>query len=445
MLLSDPASLQPAAQRLPAFLRKRASLIVLAVLLHVVLGVAAYAVLYTFGIIPHLPSDQNLLTWDAGLFYRLSQTGYDDPTNGINAFFPLLPLVWHFAGFSATTMSIVNACCAWLGTGLLAWGFRLSFRQTLVVLSTPMLFFTLVPYAEAFFFLWSALMLVGMHRQRQWLVVVGLLGACLSRSAATLFVPAYVFAELLWWGQPSGRVSVVRLVTGLLAIMAAVGSVMFAQYQSHGDALAFYNVHELWQHKIRLPEQVLYSSAGINVLWLDALGVLVALLGLVACAVLGLRWLRHSRARQQELGGLPSRAVLFSLGYCVGAGFFIVFYQGGDLVGLARYILASPFFVVLLAWIWSLPTRSQRWLLAIVLGGGLLVVLAMGGIWRFSSFYPGQAAVYFALFLLYALVHLAVSSNAVRWYREAATGLYALNLLVMVYLFVLFTQGIWVN
>lgn len=445
MLLSEPLLPSAATQQRPTLLRRRGSIILLAVLLHVLLGLAACSVLYTFGIIPHLPSNQVLLNWDAGLFYRLSQTGYDDPAGGINAFFPLLPLVWHFAGFSATTMSIINAGCAWLGIGLLAWGFRLSFRQTLVVLSAPMLFFTLVPYAEAFFLLWSSVMLVGMHRQRQALVVIGLLGACLSRSAATLFVPAYLFAELLWWGQPSWRASLVRMTTGMLAMVVAVGSVMFAQYKSHGDALAFYKVHELWQQKLRLPEQLFYSSAGINILWLDALGVLIALASLVACAVLGLRWLRHSRARQQQLGGLPSRAVLFSLGYCVGAGFFIVFYQGGDLVGTARYILASPFFVVLLAWVWTLPARQQRWLLGSVLGSGLLVVLAMGGIWRFSSFYPGQAVVYFTLFLLYALAHLAVSPNAARWHREAATGLYTLNLLMMIHLFVLFMQGIWIN
>ncbi len=141
----------------------------------------------------------------------------------------------------------------------------------------------------------------------------------------------------------------------------------------------------------------------------------------------------------------PSKAVLFSLGYCVGAGFFILFYQGGDLVGLARYILATPFFVVLLRHTWSLPRQQKQWLLFAVLAVGLAIVWGLGGLWQFNSFYPRQAAGYFIVWLLYVVTYLAVSSEAVPWYRELAAGLYITNLLLLVYLHVLFVQGTWIN
>lgn len=424
--------------------QNRIVLIIIMIGLHTGLLLATYSTLYTLGIIQRVPSEESLKMWDAGLFYRLSQTGYDDPTSGINAFFPLLPIFWKLTGLSAVGISLVNGACSCIGVGILAWAFHLSARQILVSLSGPMLFFTLVPYAEALFFLWGALLLAGLHRNQYALVIVGLLGGCLARSAATLFIPAYLFAELLWWNQHPWYRSALRILGGVLTIISAVGMVMLAQYKSHGDAWAFYNVHSLWGHTLQAPGYPLHSSAGINVLWLDSFGLLIALCSLVFCLILGCKWLL-SGYKKFRGAIFPSRAVLFSLGYCLGAGFFIVFYQAGDLVGLARYILASPFFVVLLWQAWQLPLRQKAWLVSLLFGGCLLVASSLGGLWEFNSFYPRQVIRYFALFFLYVMAYLAVSSDSVPWYREMAIGLYVVNLLLLIYLHQLFIQGIWIN
>ncbi|SDY15366.1 hypothetical protein [Hymenobacter psychrophilus] len=420
-------------------------------LLHTGVLVGLYAVLYTLGIITQLPDNSNLLSWDADLFHRIAQTGYDDAASGINAFFPLLPGIWHFTGFSAIQISLLNATCLLAGMALLGWAFRLSNRQLLVALSGPLLLFGLVPYAEALFFLGSAVLLAGLHRQRLGLVVLGLVVACLARSAATLLIPSYLFAELLWWGRGHWRwAQLGRLLAGIAACLVALGGVMLLQYRSHGDALAFYKVHALWGHIWQPPLLPLHSSAGINVLWLDATALVVAGLSLLSCLVLGLHWLTSWRTTPTATAVAaqalpPSKAVLFSLSYCVGAGYFIVFYQAGDLVGLARYVLASPFFVVLFWQLGQLPRQRARQLAAAVLGAGLLAVLALGGLGGFNSFYPGQALVYFGLFLLYLLAYVAVGARLTPWFREAGTALYLVNCLVMLYLLDLFLHVIWIN
>lgn len=443
-LLNSPV-LQAVAHSSRVLAHNRMATICLVLALHFGLLVAAYSTLYTFGAISQLPTSESIMRWDAGLFFRVSQTGYDDATSGSNAFFPLLPLVWKVTGLSAMRMSLLNAICGGVGMGIMAWALHLSARQTMVVLSSPMLFFTMVPYAEAFFFLWGALLLMGLHRRQHWLVLVGLLGACLTRSAATLFIPAYVFAELLWWNTQPWYKAIFRTLSGVATIISAVGLVMLVQYRSHGDAWAFYKVHELWQHTFRVPDYPLHSSAGINVLWLDAFALVVALCSFVACVVLGIQWLLTAFRASRKPFSFPSRAVLFALGYCVGAGFFIVYYQGGDLVGLARYILASPFFVVLLWHTWQLPTRQKRWVLSLALGASLGVIIWLGGTWQFNSFYAGQAIGYFSLFLLYVVTYIAISTSRVPWRRELATGLYVVNLLILIYLHVLFNQGVWIN
>lgn len=418
-------------------------------LLHAGVLAGLYATLYAFGVIGQLPDNHNLLSWDADLFHRLSQTGYDDPASGINAFFPLLPTIWHLTGFSPVQISLLNSACLLAGMAVLGWAFRLTSRQLLLALSGPMLMFGLVPYAEALFFLGGAVLLAGLHRQRLGLVVLGLLVACLARSAATLLIPSYLFAELLWWSQGRWRwAQLGQLLAGIAACLLALGGVMLLQYRSHGDALAFYKVHALWGHVWEWPLLPLHSSAGINILWLDATALVVAGLSLVSCLTLGIQWLLSWRTAPAPSAPtvLPlSKAVLFSLSYCVGAGYFILFYQSGDLVGLARYILASPFFVVLC---WQLgelqPQRAQR-LAAAVLGAGLLAVLALGGLTGFNSFYPMQALVYFGLFLLYLMAYVTVGARLTPWFREISAALYLLNCLTLLYLLDLFLHVIWIN
>ena len=444
MLLVNSPYLHRATHWTRTFTQNHITLISLIIGLHVALLLAIYYTLYTLGIIQHTPSEVSLKSWDAALFYHISQTGYNDAASGTNAFFPLLPAIWKVTGLSAVGISLMNGACGCIGVGILAWAFRLSARQILVSLSGPMLFFILVPYAEALFFLFGALLLAGLHRNQYGLVILGLVGACLARSAATLFIPAYLFAELLWWNQHPWYKSAVRILGGILTIIVAVGIIMLIQYKSHGDAWAFYKVHSLWGQAFQEPTYPLHSSAGINVLWLDSFGLLIALCSLVCCLVLGCKWLLSGHRKFQG-AVFPSRAVLFSLGYCFGAGFFIVFYQAGDLVGLARYILASPFFIVLLWQAWQLPSRQKAWLVSLVFGVWLLVVSSLGGLWEFNSFYPKQAICYFALLFLYIMTYLAVGSKSIPWYREMATGLYLINLLFLIYLHGLFNQSIWIN
>lgn len=445
MLLLRFSALPAAVRWTRIISQNRVFLIGLVLVVHIALLLIAYTVLYTFGLVEQLPTSEKLIRWDVGLYYQVAQTGYSDATSGINAFFPLLPVVWRLTGLSAIGISLLNSICSCIGMGIIAWAFHLSARQLFVALSGPMLFFTMVPYSEALFILWGAFLLAGLHRHQYWLVLTGLLGACLTRSAATLFIPAYLFAELLWWGQHSWYKSLFRLTAGVLAIISAVGLVMIVQYRSHGDAWAFYKVHSLWQHTFRLPEFPLHSSAGIDVLWLDAFALLVAMCSLLGCLLLGSRWLTSIITKKYKGAGFPSKAVLFSLGYCVGAGFFILFYQGGDLVGLARYILATPFFVVLLWHTWNQPLQQKRWLVAAVLGIGLVIMWGLGGLGQFNSFYPRQAAGYFTLLLLYIVAYVAVTSGVVPWYRELTAGLYIVNMLFIIYFHLLFSQGVWIN
>ena len=304
--------------------------------------------------------------------------------------------------------------------------------------------FALVPYAEGFFILFSAILLNGLHRRHLPITLLGLLGCCLTRSASTLFVPSYVFAELLAWGETSsGRVLARNLLAGLATMAASVGLVVWAQTSPGEDWLAFYKVHASWGHEFMPPDFPLFTSAGTPVLWLDALGVVVGLAALAGCAGLGVRWLVQRWRGPRGAGRFQSRSVF--AGLLRRGELFHCFLPGRRPGGhepvhpglgvLGRALLAQA---------WTSAWRT-RWVLAalLLLGGG--VAVAAGAPSQLQNFAPGEALWYFGLLLAYAAGHWFAQERRSRWFREIATGLYFTNLLVMVYLLNQFLNQVWVN
>ena len=233
----------------------------------------------------------------------------------------------------------------------------------------------------------------------------------------------------------------------MLTMLGALAVVMYTEYVQTGDALAFYKVQLLWNHIYRNPEFPLTSTAGINVLWLDGIALLLALVSTTACLLLGGRWLSRLFSQRTKTGTptLPiSRAVLFSLSYCVGAGFFIVMFQGGEIANLSRYVLATPFPGVLLWQLWQLRPASGR-IISVGAASCLCVALALGFPFRFDNFVPAEATWYFSLFSAYVFAFIFSAKGSSPWYREIGTTLYIINLLLMAYLHNLFLDGTWIG
>lgn len=425
----------------------------LAVLLigHTLFLVAVYSVLYIVGILDYAPAPDNVIEWDAGWFNSIRLHGYDYVPNGQSnvPFFPLFPYLWRLLHLDGIGISIINFGLLLLGMAYMARTFSLSRGQVLILLSVPSVFICCVPYAEALFFLFGAVLLCGLHRQNLGLTLLGLFGCCLSRSAATLFLPAFVLAEALACTSKAMLPQLaLRLGTGLITIAAALGIVMFLHYQATGDPLIFFTAHENWGHKMdwHLSPR-LFSSAGLVVLWLDAIALLAGLAAALACLSLGITWV-WQWFQQGPAPAAPSRALTFSLGYVLAAICFILLYQADNTVGSSRYVLATPFGGMLLVQLsqwWKLPPAT-RWS-AVGLVSGLVFVVAIWFGWpsQFPGFLPAQAHWLLILWVTYLAAYLLAASQAWHYSREVRTVLYVVNVIYQAFLLSLFLGRVWLG
>lgn len=125
-------------------------------------------------------------------------------------------------------------------------------------------------------------------------------------------------------------------------------------------------------------------------------------------------------------------AVVFSLGYCVCVTLFVLAQQGGSIWNIGRYILATPFLVVLVAHVGRLPTWPARRYAHVA--GATLALWQLFGAYTldFDGFTLGQSLWYFGLTTLYLLAYLAL--RQLRWQREVIVLLYVFNLVMQLHL-----------
>jgi hypothetical protein len=400
--------------------------------LHLLLLLGLGSALYAFGIITHVPGNDNLGQWDMVWYEQIRSSGYEYSATRMSnsAFFPMLPYLWRFTGLELLGMAVLNACLFMLSYTWLACQLRLPARLQLLLLSTPSLLFMAVPYTEALFFCFGTLVLLGLHRQKLLWWLLGLLGCGLTRSASTMFMPAMLFMVVLWGSQPGQlRRALLWGFTGFCALALSVGMVATLQWKQTGEPWGFILAQKHWGHKLKMFNLPLGDVSGIDVLWIDAMSMWVGLAAIGLCCWLAWRWLSQIR-RQQPQPTIPPE-VLFALGYAVCVVLFILLYQGGNIWNMGRYLLATPFFVLLISYLYAQPAWPVR--RYILIGAATMVLWQVFGIYNLgmSNFTTLEALWYFGLLTAYLLAYLAW--RQLRWQREITMMLYVFNLIMLMH------------
>lgn len=381
---------------------------------YVALFFAVQYVLHRVGMLTLFPDNENLVHWDAAWYQSIAQNGYvywqEQPSNC--GFFFFFPLVWQLTGLFPFAMSILNGLFFATGVSVLSVLYPPRLGELLVWISVPSMFFMFVPYAEALFFLLSAVCLLCMVRGKVWGIWLSLFLLSLTRANAIIFLPVFTVAEVLADNRHYWLRSVKRaLFRYAIPLIAGMAFFVWYQYSQTGIWLVYYKLQaEFWGRQFSLPAFPLTSTWGRRYLWLNGFALFTGLP--VFGYLLRAMWLWYKNEQKQE------RVWGVSLLFLCASFFLILFFNpkwgagGTSVFGAHRYLLAGPFFLVFLRrFAYEGGYRLKHY---------LLVIFTANAFWLlFGSYQSVEDLAYFNIGTLVVVAYMLLSRDKARPWAEA--------------------------
>ncbi len=371
--------------------------------------------------------ENSLLNWDANQYYRIVHEGY----NGYRvAFFPFFPFLWKVLGCGIYAMTFFNALLFIISCAILTTVFNFSAKELFLMLSFPSLIFMFLPYTEALFFFSSMVVLIGMKKNWNWVVFVGMLLASCTRPVVYVFIPIIVLILLIRNDKHS---ILQKLGFYILPILLGLILVIYLQYTNTHDWFAFFHSQKAgWNNYIRLPKLHLTSWGGDDIARLDGTAFLV---GIMATVAIGYSFVESKRTGKSEL--INQEAILFSVLYLAGISWLILFTRGGSLFSLNRFVFATPFFFVAISCLLKKTWEAREY---------VLIFIGINAFWLlFGSYVHIQEVLKYFVLSIYMIFFLFISHRN----KYIALGAYLIcligNITLQVYCYQYFLNGGWIG
>ena len=300
-------------------------------------------------------TNDNVLNWDGEHYNSIKEKGYVANEDWRFAFFPLFPYIWKLTGLTPSYVILLNFLMFASGILLLAYLLTQKWKKLILVLSLPMMVVFLIPYTESTFFLMFSIAVWGYMKDKYWLYCIGIILASMSRNTLLLIIPAILCAEMLFLvNERNIKESLKRAILGCLPVLIGTAMVSLIQYASGSESLfSFIEVQKYWDHRLSLPNfgnlnDWSHESYGINIPILFMLGFPLFFY-LVAIAFKHFHIINKETPYFSFSSDNKSDYLNLVLLFCCFAAFCsVILFQSGNLHGLSRYILCSPYFVVLI-------------------------------------------------------------------------------------------------
>jgi len=410
-----------------------------AVLFHFVVATILYLCLYYVGEIKVLPNSQNITAWDAINYINYQNKGYLLEGFSNLRFFPFAPLVWYALSLSSVGAAICNIVLFLTGLFLLTKHYHFSFQTLVLYLSIPSIFFLVIPYSEPMFLFTTTLVLIGLDKKNNGLVMAGLFMASMTRPSMLFFFPAILFVELMYlqgWNFSDLKKPLFRVFLFFAASLLGLGIVLAIQYQYTEDWLAFFHYRDA--NGFQFPAFPVTTWGGGKLMWLDGFAFAIT----VATFFYSLFIFFRKISDFQNIS-FPPKSILFALAYITMTMVHILFFNDKDagtgtstLFGLNRFVFATSFFVLLFGYFIDkikLDKNSRKWFwIAFVLFLGLI------GVFKPSNF-PDYLRP--AIYLLFMASFLFLRKK----YSKYWILIYITNAIIQVLYFDKFLRDIWVG
>lgn len=281
---------------------------------------------------PHLLDAGGFLNWDAAHYMFIREYGYE----GFRvAFFPLAPMLWKIFNLNVPGVIIFNSVLFLFSFYVLAKELRINSKEIFLYLAVPSSFFYFLPYSESVFFTCSVLVIIGLKRDNLFLLLIALFLASLARPAFTVFLPALAITEF-FLGRKNAQ-SFFRMSAYILVSAAGFLLVGIIQHYYTAEWFGFFAAQKDWGNELQLPAFPLTSWGGGLIVRLDGTALLIGFIS-------GLAVLYMLRKKYSKNPVPPE--VIFSLCYLAGISLSVLFFRGGSLFSLNRFVFATPFIIV---------------------------------------------------------------------------------------------------
>ena len=374
----------------------------------------------------NLFSEIALLNWDAEHYHWIKNNGYE----GFRiAFFPFFPLIWKVSNLSVYGITMLNTALYILGFTILSTLLKINLKNTLLLLSIPSLIFMFVPYTEAIFYVSGTILLLGLNKKKDVWVCLGLLLCSLVRPVSIVFIPAIIITEILT--NKNKHDSIKRSILYIFFSLLGLFTATFIQFYYTGEWLYFFEAQKGWGNHFRLPSLPLTSWAGGNIVRLDGSALLTGFIALLAIIKWFLNFLKENNLT------IP-KELLFSALYLVGICLLVLFFRGGSLFSLNRFVYATPFFTISLYYFLKRSSWNNKQIVYFFMAVTLFWLL-------FNSYVHILTFLKFGLFTMYLTIYLFMTSN--KKFINNVTFITCLicNMFLQIYFYYRFLIGEWVG
>jgi hypothetical protein len=337
--------------------------------------------------------EANFIHWDVKFYKYMAENSYGKdnswPGAGTYAFSPLFPFLWKLSHLSSKYIGILNYLLFAFSILILSNLFLLPLdfgkvdRLCLftLALTLPSVFSFYIPYCESTFLFTMSIALWGLFKNKFWLFFVGLIAFALSRPifiVALAFICTDIYFLIL---HRNYKLFLRELSIKILPIFIGMFLTFFIQYLSSGSFFKMFQVHsKFWGHNFQLPTTITdwsTESYGMNIF-------------AICCVVIPSAFFLYTyfqenlKPTQMPPISLFSkenrREYLFSLSivYFIGNFLFVIVSQGGNLNGIHRYILVSPFFYIFFfILIKKLKTIEMKYILVVLIPAVVICFLLL--------------------------------------------------------------------
>lgn len=353
----------------------------LQILVYFSCSVITYLLLFYFGIVDKLPSNETLIAGDSGFYESIKNFGYQSSGEFKNnpAFFPLFAYLWRIINLDYIGTGIFNSL---LFLGSLTWVCHLLKPDKTILgffMASPYLFFLVVPLSESLFFFLSVAIIYGIIKEKKYLIFVAVLLAGMTRPLVLFLIPAFV--GMIWMSRPINQfINQIewKKLLGIFIFPSLLGllAVVLLQYYQTGDWWIYFEIQSKnWGRGFNYGPTF---PLGYRTPYWNLNGSYFSFWIGTFTGVLGLKYLLDWFKGKEILSQIKNYELLSVIFICMSLMSILFFnaswmwnpdgeFMSTHFTGINRYIHPTVFFLILLNYIFSYQKLSWQKYLGIFL------------------------------------------------------------------------------